>query len=629
MTETSTATALQIDTLIRDMHDLMARGAVEEAGKLVATAPRGAEGTERLQQAYLALRRQPRQDSFAGKYDLYPDPIGQRKAEGGARLSGQLRHSRPDAPLVSIVTVVYDNHTSLQRCIDSVRAQTHDNIEYIVIDGGSPQATLDVIRANEDVIDYFISETDRGIYGAMNKGIRLAHGDYICLLNSDDFYAPDFVTRTLQAAQEGEAQTGRPVDIVYTDYHQGERHLVAQEIDDGLLFGHLHVCHNTFLARASAYDDIGPYDEEFRIVSDAIWMRKAFLHGLHYLRLNQPLFTLVEGGMSSGNSEARRKLFISEAARSYRLNFPQLHPQDAEAVYLFRFNKARIPELLSIAKHHRNDEAIRRALRGYVEHCLRDRANFRFSLREDNALIEALCALINLLEVDLRCLQIETRKGPLAEVLERLDAVIARRKPEAQRRILHFITVFSAPSETFVYDLLQRLEAEPDHDNFILFEHAQLRDERPYDKGLHLPWAEFHPALGAQIYKYIVRQLEPTAVIAHFALNEWKWAQRIEGLGLDIPTVSMCHGIDAFAMRDKPDYKAYLVDTFARRHNTAFTAVSDYLACELRAHGVPEDRIAQVHNTVNPRFFAHRKTSGFYDGQRRLELVAIGRLIQL
>lgn len=574
------------------------------------------------------LRKLLRRNGFAGRYVRYPDLTGKRQMEGGQRVLGRLRDSQPAAPLVSIVTVVYDNDITLQRCIDSVRTQTHGNVEYIVIDGGSPKATLDIIRTNEDIVDYYISEPDGGIYSAMNKGIQLAHGDYICLLNSDDFYAPDFVSQTLRAAQEGEDQTGRPIDVVYTDYHQGNSHLVAQEIDAGLLFGHLHVCHNTFLARASAYDSVGLFDEDFRIVSDAIWMRKSFLNSLQFWRLNVPLFTLVEGGMSSGNTEERRKLFISEAARSYRLNFPQLSLQDAEAIYLFRFNKARIPELLAIVHRYRNEAAIHRALRGYVTHCLRDRANFRFSAKEDDALITDLCVLVDLLEIDLRCLQLETHRGPLAEELARLDAVLARRKPAARRRLLHFISVFSAPSETFVYDLLQRLEAEPEYDNFILFEHPQLRDERPYDKGLLVPWSAFHPAIGARIYKHVAQQLEPTAVIAHFALNEWKWAQRIEGLGLDIPTLSMCHGIDAFAMRDKLDYKAHVVEKFARRHNTGFTAVSNYLANELRAHGVPDDKITLVHNTVNPRFFAHRKTSGFYDGKRRLQLVSIGRLVK-
>ena len=271
-----------------------------------------------------------RREGFAGRYDRYPDITGKRKAEGGKRLSGVVRTNKSNSPLVSIITVVYDNQESLQRCIDSVKGQSYENIEYILIDGGSPGETINVILANESEIDYYISEPDNGIYSAMNKGIELAHGDYICLLNSDDYYDPMFVESTVKAALESENNDKRKVDIVYTDYFVDETHLVAQDINEGLLFGHLHVCHNTFLASSQAYDMLGPFNEEYRIVSDAIWMRDAFLKGMYFLKLNKPLFTLTLGGMSSGNTEARRNLFIAEAANSYIMNFPALSIDEAK-----------------------------------------------------------------------------------------------------------------------------------------------------------------------------------------------------------------------------------------------------------------------------------------------------------
>ncbi|MDU8914003.1 glycosyltransferase [Aestuariicoccus sp. MJ-SS9] len=562
---------------------------------------------------------------FAGRYDFYPNLSGRRQAEGGLRLRGHFKCNRPDAPLVTIVTAIYDNHDSFQRCIDSVRAQTYPNVEYIVVDGNSPQETLDILRANEDFIDYYVSEPDKGIYSAMNKGIELARGDYICLLNSDDFYDPDFVTETLRVARSDPDQRA---DIVYTDYHVGSKLLVAQQIDAGLLFGHLHVCHNTFLVHRSCYDRIGPYDEDFRIVSDAVWMRKAFREGAVFRCLNKPLFTLIEGGLSSGGTEARRKLFISEAARSYQLHFPRLNTGDAEEIYLFRFNKMRVKALTEIARRHIADKPLIRALRGYVEHCLRDRENFRLAATEVPRFFEDYCALIDLLDADMRCIQLETKLGPLSDILGRIDAVAARRKPEAARTILHFVSVFSAPPETFIYDLVQRLEARSEYDNFVLFEHPQLRAERPYGKAIMIHWADFDHQVGERLYKYLVDRIRPDVVIGHFALNEWKWAQRIDALDLDIPTISMCHGIDVFSMRTSPDYKDYIVKDFAERRNTAFTAVSKYLVSELYAHGVPSEKINLVYNTINPRFFKFRKKSGFYDGTRTLQLLSVGRLVR-
>ncbi len=98
---------------------------------------------------------------------------------------------KADGPIVSVVTVVYNNAATPQRCIDSVIAQQGVTVDYIVIDGGSTDGTLDVIRANAAHIDYAVSEPDDGIYDAMNKGIGLAQGDYIALINSDDWLEPN------------------------------------------------------------------------------------------------------------------------------------------------------------------------------------------------------------------------------------------------------------------------------------------------------------------------------------------------------------------------------------------------------------------------------------------------------
>ncbi|MFE3838661.1 glycosyltransferase [Pseudogemmobacter sonorensis] len=559
-------------------------------------------------------------DFRAGMFEKLPDITGRRQLEGGMRLTG--KPERREGPLVSIVTAVWNNAVTLQRCIDSVRAQSWGNIEHIIIDGGSDEPTLDVIRANADHLAYFVSEPDGGIYSAMNKGIAAAQGDYICLLNSDDMYDPEFVSRTLARAQEAGGEV-----IVHTDYFADKTPLPTMPINEGILFGHLHICHNTFLAPRACYDRVGPYDEGYRIVSDAVWMRRAFLMGEPFLPLAQPLFTLSSGGLSSGTSEAHRKLFIGEVVRSYRQLFPGITEADAEAIYMFRFNKARTAALHDVAMKYHDQPAVLGALRRYAEHCMRDRGNFRLKAAEAVTVFPDFIRLADLLHMDRRCFQIETKAGPLSEILGRIEAILSRRKPSARKTILHFITVFSAPSETFVYDLLSRLEAEPDLDSFILFEHAQLREERPFDKAIQVFWNDFPEIIAGQIYKHIVERLKPDLVIGHFALNEWKWAQRSRSLGIEIPTISMCHGIDAFSLRDKQDYRQHVVERFSRRPDTAFTAVSGYLRQELLANGVPESRIQLLHNVVNDRFFAHRKTGGYYDHSRTLKLLSIGRLI--
>lgn len=98
-----------------------------------------------------------------------------------------------ETPLVSIITVVYNGEKYLQQTIESVMGQTYGNIEYLVIDGKSNDSTLEIIKNHEKHIDLWISEKDEGLYDAMNKGIRLAKGELIGMINSDDWFEKDAV----------------------------------------------------------------------------------------------------------------------------------------------------------------------------------------------------------------------------------------------------------------------------------------------------------------------------------------------------------------------------------------------------------------------------------------------------
>jgi glycosyltransferase involved in cell wall biosynthesis len=110
-----------------------------------------------------------------------------RQGEGGLRTKGYFKQSLPDKPLISVITVVFNGEPNLEETIQSVINQTYDNVEYIIIDGGSTDGTVDIIRKYEGQIDYWVSERDEGIYDAMNKGWLLATCDaFILFINNGD-----------------------------------------------------------------------------------------------------------------------------------------------------------------------------------------------------------------------------------------------------------------------------------------------------------------------------------------------------------------------------------------------------------------------------------------------------------
>lgn len=109
--------------------------------------------------------------------------------EGGKRCL-KINKSKT-VPLISYITVVFNRENTLEKCIQSVISQEGADFEYIIVDGGSTDQTLDIIKKYEDKIDYFISEKDYGIYNAMNKGVKLAKGKLICFMNSDDECLPN------------------------------------------------------------------------------------------------------------------------------------------------------------------------------------------------------------------------------------------------------------------------------------------------------------------------------------------------------------------------------------------------------------------------------------------------------
>ncbi len=190
--------------------------------------------------------------------------------KGGLRKKGIYKTSLPGKPLITVVTVVLNNKRYIEDAISSVLGQTYDNVEYIVIDGGSTDGTLDVIKKYGEKIDYWISSKDKGIYDAMNKGTELARGDWIHLLNSDDYY---FSSDVLEKAV-GHLDNSGDNFYYFTLIHQFPSQKKKTYKYPFNFLGYLrlyysaYLPHPTLFVMKKQYEEIGPYDLNFKIAAD-------------------------------------------------------------------------------------------------------------------------------------------------------------------------------------------------------------------------------------------------------------------------------------------------------------------------------------------------------------------------
>ena len=175
-------------------------------------------------------------------------------------------------PLISVVIAVYNGRETLQQCLDSVTQQTYAHIELIVIDGGSTDGTVDLIRANAQQITYWISEPDRGIYNAWNKALAQAKGDWICFLGADDYLWDAQVM-----ARMAEQLVLVPPDIrvaygqiMLLNNNDSELYAVGEPWGNVKNRFRQLMCvpHPAVMHRRSLFADHGNFDETFRIAGD-------------------------------------------------------------------------------------------------------------------------------------------------------------------------------------------------------------------------------------------------------------------------------------------------------------------------------------------------------------------------
>ncbi len=234
------------------------------------------------------------------------------RAEGGWRLRGSPREQDLVAdsarPLVTVVTVCFRSARTIADTIAGVRRQTYSPIEYVIIDGGSDDGTLDVLRANEDLIAHWRSEPDGGIYDAFNKGIALARGEFVQIINSDDWLEPEQIERAVATAlRDG-------VDLVHGDiWLHGWKGQDLRCGGDPLWTTRVartmpSIHQATVLCRRSVYERVGLFRTDLRIASDYDWFIRVAKAGVTTAHDS----TVVAHMRAGGASTTRQRRTIAE-----------------------------------------------------------------------------------------------------------------------------------------------------------------------------------------------------------------------------------------------------------------------------------------------------------------------------
>jgi glycosyltransferase involved in cell wall biosynthesis len=226
-------------------------------------------------------------------------------------------------PLVSIITVSQNSVRTIADTIKSVLSQTYENIEYIIIDGSSTDGTIELVNSFGKNISKFLSEPDNGIYDAINKGIRLATGDIVGILNSDDFfYASNVIEKVAEQFKNSEIDAvfgdARFVDPVRTS--KVVRYYSSKNFNTGKFkFGFM-PAHPSFYVKRDLFDKLGYYKTDYKIAADfELLVRFLYINKIEFRYLEMPFLSMRTGGVSNKSIISKYTL-NKEIARACKEN---------------------------------------------------------------------------------------------------------------------------------------------------------------------------------------------------------------------------------------------------------------------------------------------------------------------
>lgn len=225
---------------------------------------------------------------------------------------------------ISVITSVFNNEDQIKRTLDSIRGQDYESIETIVIDGGSTDQTLSILKNHQNQIDHLVSEPDQGVYDALNKGIQLASGDVIGFLHSDDYFAHSKVISKIASLLSTSQMDGVYSDLNYMKDEKVFRHWKSRPFQPSLIRSGWMPPHPTLYLKKSVYEQIGGFDLQYKIAADYDFILRVFQNpNLKFAYLPEVTVAMSVGGMSNRSL----KNIIQKSTEDYQiLSRHQLSP---------------------------------------------------------------------------------------------------------------------------------------------------------------------------------------------------------------------------------------------------------------------------------------------------------------
>jgi glycosyltransferase involved in cell wall biosynthesis len=213
-------------------------------------------------------------------------------------------------PKLSIITINYNNLVGLKRTVESVVNQTWQEFEYLIIDGGSTDGSAEYIKSQSEHIDYWVSEPDKGIYNAINKGIAKAKGEYLLFLNSGDYFT------NLNILEDNYIHLAEK-DIIYFDINvETENSFFVKKCPEQLTFSFFFtdtLPHQSTFIKRNLFEKHGYYDEDFEIIADwKFFVLGIILNDWTYKKINVTLSNYGFGGISSRVDFSNEKALVFE-----------------------------------------------------------------------------------------------------------------------------------------------------------------------------------------------------------------------------------------------------------------------------------------------------------------------------